>query len=1775
MSAAPTVLFTETPLGADTATGSQPRPPSQVPTLLDIDPAVKAAAAAAREAGADSQDGIQTDVMPGPTALEAEAAPVPVSEPPGPPPVPEALVTAEPTPDPAPHASRPEANGSATEPPASRPSPSEEAVTPSEPAESIDLMAPPETSPPEVSAPAPDDPLAAPKAPVVRPPVGATPAPAPQRSVHSAITGRAPQGVRRPSEQGWQTTLQILVGESTAVGPTSAGTGKGILLERAASIATHQLEDHARSVELYTDIVATGHTSEELLRNQITSLGRLGRYAEQLSLIVDLSEQLTGPRKADALLDAGLVAWRRLDQPALAVQHLRAAAAEDDRHYTARALLRALLATQGASATERMTLLDQLADLSEGGIAADAYMEAASVAEEAGDGAGSRARLEHALQAEPGHLGAFLRLERVLANDPPALARLYEREASRANQTESGWWHAEAARAHQRAGQSEDAVRGFNAAVSEGYPFALRELQGTYVQTGAWFELEDALTREAEALTAEEGQAFTLYRLGWLRESRIENLDAALEAYERAVKADPTSAPAADAVARLLRHKQDQQRAFLEERLEQTTLPTERRFLTLQLAEDSEQDGALDAAKDRYRSVLEGDSTDTAAEVARGGLERTLKRLQDRAGLAELRRQQATMASTASERALWLHEAASILSSPMPKWPPDDEQERSSAVTALMSALDAEPDHPAALGSLTLLLGASDRWSELADILEAAAKATTDEHRRAAFLYRAGRLYAERVGDDDKARVCLGRALAVSPEFRPARWLLRTVSGPGDAAGDASIYREEARHAEGRSERAWSLFAAAEAAGPGPAARQDLQRILSESSDHAGAMAALEVHCVADGDEESLTHIYLRALEGTPTTSKARVAARAAVLLERAGKGARALEVLRRIAKMPVEDRPLRACARTALRLGDQPLAVELLRATSVPGDQVEAVRLQAAAVPPSESLPQLMGLLEHSPQALGVAARAATLAQQLGDSEAMLRAYATIARHAKSAPLSAAYGSWTGMQLQASGKHEEALEFWRIAAAGRPHSEAPRDGVVRGLVGKQDAEGIGAVEGLPPTRRAIALGQAGHPGRGAEVLVAAGEAQATAAQHLSNALLLELLYEADEQWQEAYATLVRRQGLCHDPQVLAEADQRKRWILAEHLADTDAAWDLYRQLHEESPDDREVTEALARIAGARGDVEMAIGYLRALADSASSTEEAARYQRRVGEVHQRAGKLDDARQAYLDALGHLPTDVEALEGLKRLAESQGDWTALVSVMEREVGVSQGQRKVELRRQIAEVHETRVKDPSQTMQAWRALVELAPTDRPGLEKLLALSEAEQAWDVFVDAGAALAEVSSGAERGALLRRVGMACEDHLGRDDAAKFYQQAVAVTPPDAIAAKRLEGLARARADWGAAVGALALQARADVGTSARVEALLAAARLEVEARHDRSAAADFYRQILDVDDNHEPSLRFMASHLFETGAHPEALAISRRLEPFVEANQDLEDFDTRMELSSFYFFFAEMLRAQGDHGSALKRYSRALELNPTHLPSLQAIGPLYTEAQEWRKAEEVYRALLQLSGGHGDRQQAATTYTQLGLVERELGNTDKAYKRFNKALELHPNHVGALKGMALVLNDRKDWSNLLNVYNNIIYHAVVPEDVIDAYMTKGRILDVHMQRQDKAAQHYQRSLDFDPHQPLAFLRLAELALRRKTYRDAGELAEKALQLDEDLVRPHRALLLLVRALAWQDAGRKSEAQRCLREAGVLDRTLAEELGANPLADPSQIEGVLKRRMP
>jgi tetratricopeptide (TPR) repeat protein len=1551
-------------------------------------------------------------------------------------------------------------------------------------------------------------------------------------------------------DDNWRMMTATLITEASVAGPEE----RGELLFRAGWVFRHRLGDLQGAEALYRDALTSNCRNPALYRELADVCIQLARWEEAAVTLHERATLLDGIQAAESLRECAVVHLRRLQNPGDGVARLWDSLEANREDYASLVLLRDALSDVQP---ERAEILKRIAEVADGALAAEAWTERGRLLRNVDANEAITAYMA-AREADPHDARPFIALEQMLE----ARGRLADRAAmyeaeERRDRDGAGWWALLAGRDHIDAGDHAKADAAYTRAAAAGWAFATDERRARLFANGAWEPLVAHLVREVEAGPPE---ATTWFRIGWIRENHLDDGPGALQAYERASALAPGARPPRDAIKRL--HERHGQPAELVADLQAelgSVAEAERPTHLFRMGEVAELAGDLKAARAHFEAALDADPD---LWPARAGHTRVLRALGDAAAVVTAYRERAARVSSPELRAHFLFSAA--MGAPTVQ---------EGAFELLLEALANQPAHLPSLELLGSVCSTTEQWRAYATALVDAGSSVADTDVRVHLYYLAARVHGARTGDIGAAKTALARCLELVPDFLAARRLSFDLSAVGrDTVAVCRAYREEAEQSTDPAARAWLLFASGVMSDPRSLeGRTDLDAVLAHVPDHPGARALIaEVRAALEDHANTIAH-HQAELRGTPTTHTSRVSVRLAHLLVQQGRGDDAREVLSDLARMSVEGRPLWAGAIQARLTGATTAEATLLGAIDAPWARVQRASLLARRRRDRDAArEQAAAVLAADERHVGAALVLSRIGTITDDVRMSADAQATIARHASGEAIRFANAMWAADAYEQLDAIDEALDLYRLAASLQPESEAASLGIARCLIHRKDTAALFTLakeKDLDPMSLATALSHLQAPKEAIALLRTAARAHPA----LPALLQLENALEAIGDWEGAYDVLLRRLEASRDENQRDLVERKQRWMLAEKLPETDAAWNLYRRLHDQSPEDRAITEALARIAGARRETAMAIAFLSELAGSAETPAESARYKRRVADAHLSNGDRTAARQAYLDALDYVPSDAESLAGLKTMATEEEDWTGLVQILEREAMLSDAERALTLRREIALVHEDRIGNRPVAIEAWRAVLEQEPQDLEALDHLLALTESEANWPLFVEIASIRAALSVGADRTRLLCRIGVVSADELRRDDAIRFFERATTEEPPDYEAAQRLEAHFRQRGDWKGVARALDVQGRAAPTDELRVAALEKAATLELENRHDRDAAAAVYDRILTVDANHETALRFMASHLFESGRFDEAMPVCERLEPVVEKDQDLDDFDTRMELAQFYFYYAEMLRLAEEDG-ALERYERALELNQTHLASLEAVGPLLCKAEKWKRAEVVYRQLLQLSGGQGERHKVASTYTQLGLVERALGRSEKAQKRFNKALEIYPNHVDALKGMAHLLEDREDWSNLLNIYNNVIYHASVAEDVIAGYMTKGRVLDDHMARPDKAAQHYQRSLDFKPDQPFAYLRLAELAMRKDDYEGAAQLAGKALKVESAETDQVRHLLLLVQAAHRTQQGRTSDASDLLERARELG---GEEVRTDALADLEMLRQFIKQRLP
>ena len=1558
---------------------------------------------------------------------------------------------------------------------------------------------------------------------------------------------------------------QLLEDEATARDESE----RGALFYHAGVIHSERTGETEESIRCFKQARQSGLKNADLLAELATAAQAGANWPEAVQLLAESGRLVEGNRASELFQDAALLANQYLNQPEIAAGHLESAVEASPSNYAALSMYRDQLSILGRT-EERVGVLEKIAEITNGRVASEAYWQLGRLLQRLGKDEQARNAFGKGRSSDPSHAPSLVALEKMLgaAGDHQALGDLYTDEAKRDGQPDSGWWHLRAARAFTQCGDQSKAGRAFSDAVKAGCKNAHREYQAWLLGQQDYTKYAKSIESEIKGLDSQTEKAFAWYRLGQVMERELSDPAGALKSYQKAVACDPKAHPVNDAVARVMLSagKTKDLIKFWEGVLKETeekNVQISIRFRMGELAESSL--GNFKKSRDYFEGILT--DWDPHYLPALESLQRVYRKLKDWDKLAGVFETLSGLAEVPADKAQHLTRAGNVARY--------ESKDTSRAAELYRRALDIDPGYANALEEYLDLLESSEEWSPLATTLRTAAENHVGDAGKVSLYYRAGRIFADRLADPVSATGCFQKCRELSPEFLPATVMLKQIAVTGgDSSQVYGLYKSQASVSTDPSERDWWLMAAnAMADGvEGVEAHSDLNEILGTNPAHVGAMVAKELNLLLSGSSDALVELYKKA---AATSGDPLLYSRLAELADAQGdiEGLQvSLEAMASSEEVPFR----RVGARRAEARQLWPIAAKLLEESAESEDRLEWARLKAIRLAePEVAMGVYKEYLEDEKWCLPAALGTALIGQQLGDAVALQKAYGLICEKSTNADVKAAHGLWTAQLCAAAqAEPEEMLRFYQLALDNQGNSARAFDGVRHALVSSSDAEGLKALYDThrPDSwlHKARDLDAVGDRDGAIETLRAVKDHENDGLAALT---YLEMLLGKNEDWSGVYSVLEEREQKVKSDAVKSRIGAKKRWLLAEKLAETDEAWELYQKLHEEAPADREVTEALARIAGLRGQTEMGIKYLSELADTADSPVSAGRYQVRIAEVYEAAGNLVDARQSFLNALDHQPADEGALSGLKRIAETEEDWPGLVQVLKRECGLAEGQPKIDGLRRIALITQERLNDPAVAMDAWRKLIEQSPQAQDALEEITTLAEIENEWGTFVEYGEQLVKSEGFENTSDLLTRLGIACLDQLEREDGIQFLEIAAQGDSPSLAATERLEVEYTKRQQWDGVISMLQTKAGLQENSEGKVEALSNAANIALSKKSDRTAAARIHEQIFEADSGQRDSVRFLASYFQEDPDLQRRLKYFQALAEFIEEDLDMDDFDEKMELSTFYFQLGTLMQEVGSPNEAVVALERALELNANHAPSLKIIGPLYVANESWKKAEKIYRSLLQLTGGYGDKLETASTYSQLGRVEFALGNSVKARKRFSKALELHPNHIGALKGLSSLLKLDEDWEQLLNIHNNIIYHGTDPADVIESYMLKGQILDQALDRPKKAAQHYVRSLQIDPNQPGALLRLAELALRRQDWYEAGGYAQRGLQLVPG-AGPMRADLLLSWAIAKMGTGDEAGAQAAVVDARACHPPLNEAFGEEPLKDLEGLSASIRSRI-
>ena len=1277
-----------------------------------------------------------------------------------------------------------------------------------------------------------------------------------------------------------------------------------------------------------------------------------------------------------------------------------------------------------------------------------------------------------------------------------------------------------------------------------------------YVAQKAWGDLEqffaaqgkvDEYVRvlERQVETEDDATKIDLWtKIAVIYRAELAKPDRAMRAFERVLTLDGRHLGAAEALIPLYEAAKDPKKlaGVLEIQLERTTDPATRQERMKRLAALSERDlRDKGAAFGWWLKAFEEDHAQPATRIE-------VERLARETGGHELHVE-------AYERAYdkFRDPAEALpLMSVVARVQEHDLGETDRGLDTNRRILELAPDDTQAIDALERLYLAKQRYSDLLAIYDKKLALGQDPTERKAIQYKVGQLYEDEIGDDSKAIVAYRAIVAQAGDERPALAALHRIHEKrkewrdlGDVLGRelSLVPPTDPAHVELK----FRLGAVREEhVGDVAGAIACYREILQLDPTHEGARAALEKRLGEEAHQlvaaDILEPIY-ELLE-----SWRELVAAHEIQLKHAQRPDRRVGLLMRIGEL------------AATKLGDATAAFDAFARAFREDPARPEVRVELERI-----APLMEGNDPDGPRAsvdFGwrklVELYEGALQRGAGDSIAPVTGGLDVGLlHELSLKVAAAYDE----RLDDTAK---AIDHYRKALALEPEDKTALEALDR-LFSREEKW----ADLLEIYRRKVDL--SADPDERLnllyriaslweEMLQSPEEAITTYKEILGHDPVnlralkaLDRLYLSQRHWQDLGDNLARQLALVamdtrdHAEQVrlltrLAELRERQ-------LHEVAAAVDTYRQVLELQADDPAAIGALERLITspdpeheltiaqilephyrATSDWEKQIGVYEIMVRHAYDPARKIELLHTIGDLYEIGGDdTDKAFATYARALREDPAGQETRDRLERLARVAGDeskWADLASLMGDVIAsVQDDELKIALLLRLAEYHEAELGNDEAAVKTHERVLEVDPRHLGAATAIQVIHERSGDYPRLVEAlkrkGEIVLEVP---ERKALLYKAAQIEEEILESPDAAiASYHQILRFDEVDPHALDSLERLYIQLERWPALKDIYTKKAEHAASPDERKQMLFVLGQVYDRELGDVAKAIETYQAILDIDRDDLNAIQALDRLYGQAGRWYDLLQILEREVELSESSGETVALKHRIGQ-----LWEKELK---DLTRAIEAYREAMALDPTHEPTISALGgllhaegepvlaaqvlePIYADAGEFEKLIDVYEVMTANADDAARRVELLHKIAQ--LHETRLEHYDAAFEAYGRALRADPAHELTLGNLERLADATRAWESLARLYDAELQKILDVPRQVDLLLRLARVYEEELGKPDKSIETYRRVLDAESDNVVAIGALDRLFEQGGRWPELADILRKEIRLaqtDEDIL--------------------------------------------------------------
>lgn len=524
-------------------------------------------------------------------------------------------------------------------------------------------------------------------------------------------------------------------------------------------------------------------------------------------------------------------------------------------------------------------------------------------------------------------------------------------------------------------------------------------------------------------------------------------------------------------------------------------------------------------------------------------------------------------------------------------------------------------------------------------------------------------------------------------------------------------------------------------------------------------------------------------------------------------------------------------------------------------------------------------------------------------------------------------------------------------------------------------------------------------------------------------------------------------------------------------------------------------------------------------------------------------GRIGDGAQAitaYRAAIAADPKALDAPAALEALLRRRAEHAPLVELLTERVKSAAGDEALAIRREIAEILAEKLGDKKGAIERYESLIKDEPKDLPSLRALERLYVAVERHEDYLKVLQAQSEAVEGdKERATLLRRLASEWEEHPGGGPrAAEQLERLLQLDPRSEDAFRSLERIYRAHHEWKSLVETLRRHA-AVVPAPIRAELFAQIGAVYETEVKDAPRAIEAFREVESVLPDHGEALLALGRLFEKTEAWGKTVEVLERRAVGAEVKSQ------KVEL----FHKAGVLTAERllDSKAAEARFMRALELDPTHVPSMTALVEIYRKNGEFLKAS---RLLVEAVPHTHNRLEKTRLLVESAEIYQALDDAKKATELYLQALEVDPEHVEAGERVAELLWKAARHAELIPILEMLTRKDAPPHVQVERLLRLSKSAAA-TNASEKVLRALGRIVEIDPLHEGALTERARLLIEASEWKEARAALEPLFVHHLKDMPPSRRVELFHRmGLAELRGGNAKEASTWLGRALEVDPT-------------------------